>query len=75
MRKKTRRGVVAASIRALFNRTRRDDMVELEDVGRMRVSSRRSSLAVSLDGEVVRAKPPLDYKIRKKALRVIAPAS
>ena len=75
MRKNTRRGVVAASIRALFNRTRRDDMVELEDVGRMRVSSRRSSLAVSLDGEVVRAKPPLDYKIRKKALRVIAPAS
>ncbi len=75
MRKNTRRGVVAASIRALFNRTRRDDMVELEDVERVRVSSRRSSLAVSLDGEVVRAKPPLDYKIRKKALRVIAPAS
>ena len=33
----------------------------------------RGSLAVSLDGEVVRAAPPLDYRIRKKALRVIAP--
>jgi diacylglycerol kinase family enzyme len=31
-------------------------------------------LAVSLDGEVVRAEPPLDYRIRKRALRVIAPA-
>ena len=75
MRKKTRRGLIAASIRVLFNRARDDDMVQLERVERLRVSSKRSSLAVSLDGEVVRAKQPLDYKIRKKALRVIAPAT
>jgi diacylglycerol kinase family enzyme len=73
MRKKTRRGFFAATIRALLDRTRRDDMVRLEDVERLRVDSRRSYLAVSLDGEVVRAVPPLDYRIRKKALRVIAP--
>lgn len=73
MRKKTRRGMIAASIRALFDRTRIDDMVELEHVERLRVQSQRSQLAVSLDGEVVRATPPLDYKIRKKVLRVIAP--
>jgi diacylglycerol kinase family enzyme len=73
MRRKTRIGFVAASIRALFNRTRRDDMVQLESVERLRVDSRRRQLVVSLDGEVVRVKPPLDYKIRKKALRVIAP--
>jgi diacylglycerol kinase family enzyme len=73
MRKNTRRGVIAASIRALFNRTRPDDMVRIEDVERLRVSSRKSQLAVSLDGEVVRAEAPLDYMIRKKALRVIAP--
>jgi diacylglycerol kinase family enzyme len=30
-------------------------------------------MAVSLDGEVVRAVPPLEYRIRKGALRVIAP--
>jgi diacylglycerol kinase family enzyme len=48
-------------------------MVKIEHVERLRVSSQRRSLAVSLDGEVVRAKPPLDYRIRKKALRVIAP--
>jgi diacylglycerol kinase family enzyme len=73
MRKKTRRGLIAASIRALFNRTRPDDMVKIENVQRLRVGSHRSQLAVSLDGEVVRAVPPLDYTIRKKALRVITP--
>jgi YegS/Rv2252/BmrU family lipid kinase len=73
MRKKTRRGFVAASVRALFGSARRDDMVRIEDVERLRVDSRRSILAVSLDGEVVRAAPPLDYNIRRQALRVIAP--
>jgi YegS/Rv2252/BmrU family lipid kinase len=73
MRKKTRRGLIAASIRALLNRARDDDMVKIEGVERLRVSSRRTALAVSLDGEVVGAAPPLDYRIRKKALRVIAP--
>jgi diacylglycerol kinase family enzyme len=73
MRKKTRAGFVAASIRALFNRTRPDDMVRIDGVERLRVGSRRSLLAVALDGEVVSAPPPLDYRIRKLALRVIAP--
>lgn len=73
MRKKTRRGFIAASIRALLNRVRHDDMVRIERVQRLRVGSRKSQLAVSLDGEVVRSAPPLEYRIRKKALRVIAP--
>jgi diacylglycerol kinase family enzyme len=73
MRKKTRSGLIAASVRALFNRSRDDDMEKIDGVQRLRVSSHRSLLAVSLDGEVVHAKPPLDYKIRKQALRVVAP--
>lgn len=73
MRKKTRRGFVAASIRALLGRIRNDDVVRIENVGQLSVSSDRSALPVSLDGEVVRASPPLNYKIRKQALRVIAP--
>jgi diacylglycerol kinase family enzyme len=73
MRKKTRRGLIAATIRALFNRSRADDMVQLDNVKRLRVSSHRRHVAVSLDGEVVRAEPPLDYRIRKQALKVIAP--
>ena len=73
MRKKTRSGLIAAGVRALFNRNRPDDMVALEGVGRLRVSSRKPMLAVSLDGEVIGAETPLDYRIRGKALRVIAP--
>ena len=73
MRKKTRTGLIGASIRALFNRSRPDDMVYLDGVERLRVDSKRSQVTVSLDGEVVSAAPPLNYRIRKKALRVIAP--
>ena len=73
LRKKTRASFVASSLRALVGRARPDDMVRLEGVERLRVDSRRKLLAVALDGEVVRAEPPLDYRIRKAALRVIAP--
>jgi diacylglycerol kinase family enzyme len=73
MRKKTRAGLIAASVRALFHRSRADDMVRIDGVARLRVDSHRTQLAVSLDGEVVRAAPPLDYRIRKQVLRVIAP--
>jgi YegS/Rv2252/BmrU family lipid kinase len=73
MRKKTRLGLIGASVRALLDRSRRDDMVRLDDVQRLRVESRRSHVTVSLDGEVVSAASPLDYRIRKQALTVIAP--
>ena len=48
-------------------------MVRLDGVERLRVASRKTHLAVSLDGEVVSAQSPLDYRIRHEALRVIAP--
>ncbi|HEX3675927.1 MAG TPA: diacylglycerol kinase family protein [Sphingomicrobium sp.] len=73
MRKKTRRGFLAASLRAFFGRSRNDDMVRLKGAERLRVSTARRQLVVSLDGEVARVRPPLDYRIRKQALRVIAP--
>jgi YegS/Rv2252/BmrU family lipid kinase len=73
LRQKTRFGLIAATVRALLNRSRPDDMVRIDGVERLRVASRRSQLAVALDGEVVSAPPPLDYRIRKQALRVIAP--
>ena len=73
MRKKTRRSLIAASIRALLDHARPDDMERIGGVERLQVRSRRSRLPVSLDGEVVSAAPPLDYRIRKQALRVIAP--
>jgi len=73
LRRKSRLGFFAASLRALFGRSHRDDVVRLEHVDRLRVDSRHSTLAVSLDGETVQLKPPLDYRIEKAALKVIAP--
>jgi diacylglycerol kinase family enzyme len=73
MRSKSRAGFLAATVRALAGRTRPDDMERVDDVQRLRVGSGRSWLTVSLDGEVESVKPPLDYRIRKAALRVIAP--
>jgi len=73
MRSKSRAGLLAATARALVGRTRHNDMVRIDDVERLRVTSRRSQLAVSLDGEVCVVKPPLDYRIRKAALKVIGP--
>lgn len=73
MRKKSRRSFLAASLRAFFGRNRNDDMVRLDQVENLRVSGGQRQLAVSLDGEVATVRPPLEYRIRKKALRVIAP--
>jgi diacylglycerol kinase family enzyme len=73
MRSKTRAGFLAATLRALLGRARHQDMVRLEQVERLGVDSGRSRLTMSLDGEVLRVEPPLDYRIRKRALRVIAP--
>jgi len=73
MRRKTRRGFIAACARALIGRPSDSDMVQLDNVRRLRVGSRRSLLVVSLDGEVERLAPPLDYRIRPKALTVLVP--
>jgi len=73
MRSKGRAGFVGATVRALVGRTRADDMVRIDGVERLRVASHRGQLAVSLDGEVCHIKPPLDYRIRPGALKVVAP--
>jgi diacylglycerol kinase family enzyme len=70
LRSKTRGGFLAASIRALLGRSRPEDVVRIDGVERLRVDSRRTALPISLDGEAVRTRPPLQYKIRKEALRV-----
>lgn len=73
LRSRGRLGLFAAALRALVGRARATDMVQLDDVRRLRVDSRRSALAVSLDGEVRTLAPPLDYIIRPKALTVVTP--
>lgn len=74
LRRKSPLGFSLAAARSLLGRIRKDDVVRLEHVRRMRVDSAKSHLVVAVDGETVRLKPPLDYRIRPRALKVIAPA-
>src|SRR4030095_13911331 len=73
MREKGVPGFLAAVARALLGIPRPDDMVRLDGVRRLRVDSARSTIPLGLGGETVAMKPPLEFRIRPGALRVIAP--
>jgi YegS/Rv2252/BmrU family lipid kinase len=73
MRSKSLPGFLAATGRALLGVGRKDDMVRLNDVRTLSVDSRRSRLTLAMDGETVALAPPLTFRIRPGALRVIAP--
>jgi len=73
LRRKSRWGFFATLVRSLVGIERPTDIVQLEDVATLRVASPRSSLTISLDGETARMEVPLTYRIRPKALKVIAP--
>jgi diacylglycerol kinase family enzyme len=75
MRKKGRAGFLAATLRALAGRVRNDDMIRLDDVSRLRVASRRSHLTLAIDGETAQLPTPLDFRIRRGALSVVAAAA
>lgn len=72
MRSKSLPGFLAATGRALLGLGRADDMVRLDDVRELTVDSRRSHLTLAVDGETLALAPPLTFRIRPKALRVIA---
>ena len=60
-------------IRTAFGRSRASDLIRLDDVQRLRVTSRRSNLTVALDGETLEQPAELDYRIRPGALKVMIP--
>jgi diacylglycerol kinase family enzyme len=73
LRKTSRLAFLAATARALVGRARHDDMIRLDAATELTVDSRRSHLAVAIDGETEHLKPPLTYRIRPEALTVLAP--
>lgn len=73
MRSKSLPGVLAATARALVGLSREDDMVRLDSVTELKVASRRGRLTLGIDGETVTMETPLTFRIRPKALKVIAP--
>jgi diacylglycerol kinase family enzyme len=74
MRRMGRMAFFAALVRALAGRSRDSDMIRLDDVRTLTVTSRRSHLRVAIDGETCHLSPPLDYAIEAGALRVIVPS-
>jgi diacylglycerol kinase family enzyme len=50
------------------------DELEIHDVEEATVTSLRGTLPVATDGELAHVKPPLRFKIRPGALRVLSPA-
>ena len=74
MRSKSLPGFLAATGRALLGIGRGDDMVRIDGVRKLEVGSGRSYLTLAMDGETLSLPPPLTFRIRPKALQVIAPA-
>ena len=73
-RKSGRAAMIHAMLLSLIGRASAKQLIELDDVTRLRVAGRRSEITVSADGETLHLPLPLDYRIRPGALTVIAPA-
>lgn len=67
----TRWSLLVSLFGILLGREKPDDVLTFEGTD-MIVAGRRR-LKVAIDGEVLRLRPPLNYRIRPKALRVIVP--
>lgn len=73
MHRMSRWGLLRLAFSVLLGRFSKQRDFELMDARTVVVESRRKTVGVSLDGEVVRLQPPLEYKSLSKSLRVIVP--
>ncbi len=71
-REHTRMGLLRVAARAALGRLDERDLDALE-LGEVTLESHRGMVWVALDGEVRRLRPPIRYRIRPGALRVLAP--
>jgi diacylglycerol kinase family enzyme len=70
-----RLGLIALTLNALLGRAGSSRSLEVFKTTEMWVESAAPVLRVSIDGEVVRMRPPLHYSIRPRVLRVLVPAA
>jgi diacylglycerol kinase family enzyme len=68
-----RRRLLGLALRALAGRLRQARDFEASTVTQLRIESRHKRLLVATDGEVAAFDLPLEYRIRPRALRVVAP--
>jgi diacylglycerol kinase family enzyme len=67
-------GLVRLAFRALLGRLEQDRDFHSLMLQGVEIRTRRRSLRVALDGEVVWMTSPIRYVVRPRALRVVAPA-
>jgi diacylglycerol kinase family enzyme len=60
-------------VKAVFGRLKPAQDSELIRTAEIEISSRSARLRVAADGELEKMPPPLRYRIRPRALRVIVP--
>lgn len=69
-----RLGLVRLGLRAILGRVEKTQEFVAMCTTEVSIETRRSRIRVSTDGEVVMMQPPLRYRVRPGALRVIVPA-
>lgn len=74
LRNHTRIGLIITVARMLLGHFKTFAAFEVFQAEEVTVETRRKSMRVAIDGEVLRLPTPLQYKSRKLALRVMAPA-
>lgn len=66
--------LIVLALRAVFGRLRNDrDFLALRS-NEVKIQSAHKRLRVAFDGEITVLEPPLEYRVRPRALRVIVPA-
>jgi diacylglycerol kinase family enzyme len=68
-----RTGLLRLALRALLGSLEQDRDFQSFALSTVEIRTRRRSVGVSLDGEVVRMSSPIRYRLRPRALRVLAP--
>jgi diacylglycerol kinase family enzyme len=66
-------GLLRLAVRALMGTLRQADDFDMLEAAEFTIKSARRSLRVAMDGEVVLMEPPLRYRTRAAALRVMRP--
>ena len=69
-----RLGLIRLAWRALFGGLNQERDFMALTTEELSIETRKKRLRVALDGEVAVVEPPLQYRIRKKALKVRVPA-
>ena len=68
-----RMGLIVLAVRALFGRLRQAKDFDVLLAREIVINTRHKMIRLSTDGEVTRMSPPLHYRIRPAALKVIVP--